>query len=75
MHITPETIVEYEQSMYTLFEEKGYLEVCLVARNDSQTPFIINITTTNGTAGKCSVCNMWFMIQSTVSTFHLYRPN
>ena len=76
MYITPETMVEYEQSMYTLFEEKGHLEVCLVVtRNGSQTPFVINITTTNGTAGKCSVCNMWFMMKLTVTKLHPYRPN
>ena len=50
---TAVTIVGYEQSMYTLVEETGYLEVCVViTRNGSQTPFVININTTYGTAGR-----------------------
>ena len=54
------TIVGYEESVYTLVEEDGYLEICVViTRNGSRTPFIININTTNGTAGiRCSVCNI-----------------
>ena len=45
--------VGFEQSMYTLQEKVGYLEICLVvSRNGSRTPFIINITTTKGTTGK-----------------------
>ena len=50
---TPEAVVGYEQNMYTLFEKAGYLEVCLVVtRSGSKTPFVINITTSNGTACK-----------------------
>ena len=47
------TIIGYEESMYTLVEETGYLEICVVVtRNGSQTPFVINVNTTSGTAGK-----------------------
>ena len=47
------TIVGYDESVYTLVEEDGYLEICVViTRNGSRTPFVININTTNGTAGK-----------------------
>ena len=47
------TIVGYEESVYTLVEDDGYLEICIViTRNGSRTPFIININTTTGTAGK-----------------------
>ena len=47
------TIVGYEQNMYILSEEMGYLEVCVnIIRNGSKTPFVITINTTNGTAGK-----------------------
>ena len=50
---TTVTVVGYNQSVYTLFEEDGYLEMCIVVtRNGSLTPFFININTTNGTAGK-----------------------
>ena len=45
--------VGYEQSVYTLIEEYGDdLKVCVVAKDGSQRPFVININTTSGTAGK-----------------------
>ena len=50
---TAVTVVGYELSMYTLVEEDGRLEICVVVtKNGSQTPFIVSINTTKGTAGE-----------------------
>ena len=67
---TAVTIVGYEQSMYTLFEETGYLEICVVVtRNGSRTPFVININTINGTAGRST--HVQSVIKPTTILFHL----